>query len=479
MSVQKITIEPVTRIEGHAKVTIHLNEQGAVDQAIFHVNEFRGFEKFCEGRMYFEMPMITPRICGICPVSHHLAAAKACDEVVGAPPPRPAQLLRELMHMGQVIQSHGMHFFELAGPDLLLGFDADPAIRNVVGLIQANPDLAVKAVNLRKYGQEIIRTLGGRKIHPNFAIPGGVNKALKADERDAILSGVDAAIGTIQVGLTVIKDWVAQNLEDVNKFAVFSTGYMGLVTPEDGLELYNGPCRLIDATGKLLEKFDGRNYLNYIAEHVEDWSYLKFPYYKKMGWPDGVYRVGPLGRLNVAQKTGTPLADEELKQFKALNDGKPVENTLFYHYARLIEALFAAEKVRQLLDDPDILSQDILNTRQEFKGEGVGVIEAPRGTLFHHYWTDSQGQLKRVNLIVATGHNNWAMSKAVDSVAKTYIHGQNGNKIDEGLLNRVEAAIRAYDPCLSCSTHAIGQMPMIIEVVDAAGVVVNTLRRDG
>jgi NAD-reducing hydrogenase large subunit len=479
MSVQQITIEPVTRIEGHAKVTIHLNEQGGVDQAIFHVNEFRGFEKFCEGRMYFEMPMITPRICGICPVSHHLAAAKACDEVVGAPPPRPAQLLRELMHMGQVIQSHGMHFFELAGPDLLLGFDADPAIRNVVGLIQANPDLAVKAVNLRKYGQEIIRTLGGRKIHPNFAIPGGVNKALKADERDAILSGVDAAIGTIQVGLTVIKDWVAQNLEDVNKFAVFSTGYMGLVTPEDGLELYNGPCRLIDATGKLLEKFDGRNYLNYIAEHVEDWSYLKFPYYKKMGWPDGVYRVGPLGRLNVAQKTGTPLADEELKQFKALNDGKPVENTLFYHYARLIEALFAAEKVRQLLDDPDILSQDILNTRQEFKGEGVGVIEAPRGTLFHHYWTDSQGQLKRVNLIVATGHNNWAMSKAVDSVAKTYIHGQNGNKIDEGLLNRVEAAIRAYDPCLSCSTHAIGQMPMIIEVVDAAGVVVNTLRRDG
>lgn len=473
MSAQKITIEPVTRIEGHAKVTVHLDERGEVEQAVFHVNEFRGFEKFCEGRMYFEMPMITPRICGICPVSHHLAAAKACDELTGAPPPRPARLLRELMHMGQIIQSHGMHFFELAGPDLLLGFDADPAIRNVVGLIQANPDLAVRAVQLRKFGQEIIRTLGGRKIHPNFAVPGGVNKALKPAERDAILAGVDDAIATLQIGLSIIKDWVAKNQEDVNKFAVFSSGYFGLVTWEGGLELYDGPCRLINATGKLLEEFDGRNYLDYIAEHVEDWSYLKFPYYKKMGWPEGVYRVGPLGRLNVAQKTGTPLADVELKQFKALNNGKPIENTLYYHYARLIEALFAAEKVKLLLDDPDILSQDILNTRQEFKGEGVGVIEAPRGTLFHHYWTNADGKLERVNLIVATGHNNWAMSKAVDSVAKTYIHG----KVEEGMLNRVEAAIRAYDPCLSCSTHTVGQMPIIVEVVDASGVVVNTLKR--
>jgi NAD-reducing hydrogenase large subunit len=479
MSAQKITIEPVTRIEGHAKVTVHLDERGEVDQAVFHVNEFRGFEKFCEGRMYFEMPMITPRICGICPVSHHLAAAKACDELTGAPPPRPAQLLRELMHMGQIIQSHGMHFFELAGPDLLLGFDADPAIRNVVGLIQANPDLAVRAVQLRKFGQEIIRTLGGRKVHPNFAVPGGVNKALKPAERDTILAGADDAIATLQIGLSIIKDWVAKNQEDVNKFAVFSSGYFGLVTSEGGLELYDGPCRLIDSAGKFLEQFEGRNYLDYIAEHVEDWSYLKFPYYKKMGWPGGVYRVGPLGRLNVAQKTGTPLAEVELKQFKALNNGKPVENTLYYHYARLIEALFAAEKVKLLLDDPDILSQDILNIRQEFKGEGVGVIEAPRGTLFHHYWTNRDGKLERVNLIVATGHNNWAMSKAVDSVAKTYIHNQNGNKIPEGLLNRVEAAIRAYDPCLSCSTHAIGQMPMMIEVVDATGVVVNTLRRNG
>jgi NAD-reducing hydrogenase large subunit len=476
MSTQKITIEPVTRIEGHAKVTVHLDEHGAVEQAIFHVNEFRGFEKFCEGRMYFEMPSITPRICGICPVSHHLAAAKAGDQVAGAPPPRPATLLRELMHMGQIIQSHGMHFFELAGPDLLLGFDADPAGRNVVGLIQANPALAVKAVQLRKYGQEIIRTLGGRKVHPNFAVPGGVNKALQPAERDAILAGVDAALATVQAGLSIMKDWAEKNREDVDKFAVFSSGYFGLVTPRGGLELYDGDCRLIDARGKRLEQFDGRNYLDYIAEHVEDWSYLKFPYYKKLGWPAGVYRVGPLGRLNVAEQIETPLADAELKVFKALNGGKPVENTLYYHYARLIETVFALERVQVLLGDPDILSGDILNTRRDYTGEGVGVIEAPRGTLFHHYRANANGQLERVNLIVATGHNNWAMSKAVDSVAKTYITA--GQPITEGLLNRIEAAIRAHDPCLSCSTHALGQMPMVVDVLDADGNVVRTLKRD-
>ena len=477
MGTQKITIEPVTRIEGHAKVTIHLDESGGVEQAYFHVNEFRGFEKFCEGRMYFEMPMITPRICGICPVSHHLASAKACDQVVGAPPPRPANLLRDLMHMGQIIQSHGMHFFELAGPDLLLGFDADPAGRNVVGLIQANPDVAVKAVRLRKYGQEIIRTLGGRKVHPNFAVPGGVNKALKPAERDMILCGLDEAIETIQLGVSVIKDWAAKNQEDIEKFAVFQSGYFSLVTEEGSLELYDGTCRLNDLNGNRLEEFDGRNYLDYIAEHVEDWSYLKFPYYKKMGWPAGVYRVGPLGRLNVAERIDTALANEELKGFKALNGGRPVENTLYYHYARLIETVFAAERVKVLLDDPDILSTDILNTHRDYTGEGVGVIEAPRGTLFHHYKANANGQLERVNLIVATGHNNWAMSQAVDSVAKTYI--VSGEEIREGLLNRVEAAIRAYDPCLSCSTHALGQMPIVVDMFDPQGTVIKTLKRDG
>ncbi|MCS6992644.1 MAG: Ni/Fe hydrogenase subunit alpha [Anaerolineales bacterium] len=472
---QKITIEPVTRIEGHAKVTIRLKEDGTVERALMHVNEFRGFEKFCEGRLYFEMPQITPRICGICPVSHHLAAAKAGDALTGQTPPRPASLLRELMHMGQIIQSHGMHFFELAGPDLLLGFDAAPEIRNVVGLIGNNPELTVKAVMLRKFGQEIIKTLGGRKIHPTFAVPGGVNRALKVEERDSILKGVDAAIETIQLGLRIMKDWAEKNMEDINKFAVFQTGYFGLITPENGLELYDGNVRLIDRNGVELERFPIADYLDYIAEHVEPWSYLKFPYYKKMGWPEGVYRVGPLGRLNISDKIDTPLANEELKVFKALNGGKPVENTLYYHYARLIEALFAAERVRVLCEDRDILSTDILNTRKNYTGRGVGVIEAPRGTLIHDYTADENGKLTRVNLIVSTGHNNWAMTHAVDSVAKTYVKGPN---VTEGMLNRVEAAIRAYDPCLSCSTHAVGQMPMIVDLVGPDGELIKTIRRD-
>jgi NAD-reducing hydrogenase large subunit len=475
MVAQKITIEPVTRIEGHAKVTIHLDEKGDVSRAYLHVNEFRGFEKFCEGRLAFEMPNITPRICGICPVSHHLASAKACDELYGCPPPRPAALLRELMHMGQVTQSHGMHFFELAGPDLLLGFDADPATRNVVGLIGANPELALKAVNLRKFGQEIVATLGGRRVHPNYAIPGGVNKALTAAERDHILAGVDEAISTVKVGLQIMKDWATSHQEDVDKFAVFPTGYFGLVTPENGLELYDGKIRLIDRDGKQLECFEPRNYLDHIAEHVENWSYLKFPYYKKLGYPDGVYRVGPLGRLNISDKIDTPQAHAELKLWKQINNGKPVENTLYYHYARLIENLFAVEKVAVLLHDPDILSTDILNTRRDFKGVGVGVVEAPRGTLIHHYWAKENGQLEKVNLIVSTGHNNWAMSNSVDSVAKTYI---SGHEVTEGLLNRVEAAIRAHDPCLSCSTHAVGQMPLELELLEADGSPFRIIRRD-
>ena len=474
MVAQKITIEPVTRIEGHAKVTIRMNEDGTVEHAYLHVNEFRGFEKFCEGRMVFEMPLITPRICGICPVSHHLAAAKAADAVYGCPPPRPANLLRELMHMGQMIQSHGMHFFELAGPDLLLGFDADPAIRNVVGIIQANPALALKAVALRKFGQEIIQTLGGRRVHPNFAVTGGVNKALTVEERDSLLARIDENIATLQTGLEIMKAWASQNQEDINKFAVFPTGYMSLVTPENSLELYDGEVRLLDQNGAQLEKFHDADYLDYISEHVESWSYLKFPYYKKLGWPGGVYRVGPLGRMNAVDQIDTPLAQAELKIFKSINGGKPVENTLYFHYARLIEAVFAAENARKLLSDPDITSKDILNTHQNYQGVGVGVIEAPRGTLIHHYWADENGQLKKVNLIVATGHNNWAMSKAVDSVAKTYINGQ---KVTEGLLNRVEAAVRAHDPCLSCSTHAVGQMPLEVEMLAPDGKVIDRLAR--
>jgi len=471
---RKLTIEPVTRIEGHARVTIHLDDGDQVDRAYFHVDQFRGFEKFCEGRMYFEMPAITPRICGICPVSHLLVSAKACDALIGVEPPRPARMLRELMHMGQMIQSHSMHFFHLAGPDLVLGFDADPAIRNVVGIIQADPELALKAVSLRKYGQEVIRTLGGRRIHPRFAVPGGVNKALTAQERDQLLQPIDDMISHIQEGVAIAKAWLEANQDIVQRFANFRTGYMGLVNPDDGsLAMYDGEVRLIDRDGEPLEQFRGSEYLAHIAEHVEDWSYLKFPYYKKLGWPGGVYRVAPLGRLNVADRISTPLANEEFKKFKAISAG-PVEPTLYMHYARLIEDIYAAERARELLEDPDILSTDIRAQPKDLTGDGVGVIEAPRGTLFHHYRTDDTGKLTQVNLIVATGHNNWAMSRAVEDVAKEFV---DGTQLTEGMLNRVEAAIRAYDPCLSCSTHAVGQMPLDITLRNHEGQVVDRIVR--
>ena len=470
---QKITISPVTRIEGHARVTIYLNDDGKVEKSFFHVDQFRGFEKFSEGRMYFEMPVITPRICGICPVSHHLASAKACDAVAGVTPPRPAALLRELLHMGQFIQSHCLHFFHLASPDLLLGFDADPAIRNVIGLIGVNPELALKAVNLRKYGQEIIRRLSGRRIHMRWAVPGGVSSALSAADRDWMLGQYDEMLGYLFDGIAIAKQWLGANQDIVQRFANFKTGYMGLV--KDGaLELYNGKVRLTGKDGKLLEEFEDQRYLDYVSEWVEDWSYLKFPFYKKMGFPEGVYRAGPLARLNVADKISTPMANEEFKKFKALSDG-PVEPSLYFHYARLIETVYGFERAKELLEDPDILSTDIRANVTGVTGEGVGVIEAPRGTLFHHYWTDETGKITRVNLIVATGNNNWAMSKAVDTVAKEFV---DGNNLTEGMLNRVEAAIRCYDPCLSCSTHAVGQMPLIVELLSSQGDILDVAQRD-
>jgi NAD-reducing hydrogenase large subunit len=438
-----------------------------------HVDQFRGFEKFSEGRMYYEMPVITPRICGICPVSHHLASAKAADRVAGVVPPRPAQLLRELLHMGQMIQSHSLHFFHLASPDLLLGFDADPAIRNVVGLIEADPALAVKAVKLRKYGQEIIRRLSGRRIHMHWAVPGGVSTPLAPEERDWILGQADEMQGYIQDGIAVAKGWLAANQDTVQSFANFKSNYLGM-NRDGALELYEGPVRMVDSDGNLVVEFDACDYLDHISERVEDWSYLKFPYYKAMGWPDGVYRVAPLGRLNLADRIDTPLANEELKEWKALADG-PVEPSLYYHYARLIEDLHALERAVELCEDPDILSLDIRETSFEITGEGVGCIEAPRGTLWHHYWTDDNGVITKVNLIVATGNNNWAMNKSVDMVAKTFVDPGN---LTEGMLNRVEAAIRCYDPCLSCSTHALGQMPLIVSVEDGSGQVLATHTRD-
>jgi NAD-reducing hydrogenase large subunit len=476
MAAQKITIEPVTRIEGHARVTIHLDDQGKVEQTYMHVDEFRGVEKFSEGRPYFEMTQITQRICGICPVSHHLASAKACDGVAGVQPPRPAVLLRELLHMGQLVQSHSMHFFHLAAPDLVFGFDADPAKRNVFGIIEANPELALKAVNLRRYGQQIIARLGGgKRVHPNLTVPGGVNAPLDPKDRDAMASELETMIGYAQEAIGLARDLLGADPALTNGFASFPSGYMGLVDAEGGLQLYDGKIRVKGAAGELLTQFEADDYRMYVAEHVEPWSFLKFPYFRPLGWPQGTYRVGPLGRLNVVDKINTPLADGEFRLFKEINGGKPVEGSLYYHYARLIETLYCLERIGELLDDPDILSRDVrAYPALELVGHGVGVIEAPRGTLFHEYWTDDDGLLTRVNLIVATGNNNWAMNQAAGLVAKGFVDGK---KLTEGMLNRVEAAIRCYDPCLSCATHALGQMPLEVTLLAADGTVLDQARR--
>ena len=472
---RRIEIEPVTRIEGHGKVTLHLGDDGRVTEARFNIVEFRGLEKVCEGRLFWEMPLFICRACGICPVSHHLAAAKAGDAVLGVQIPPTAKKLRELMHMGQFLQSHALHFFHLASPDLLLGFDADPAKRNVVGLIAEKPELAVKGVMLRKLGQQIIEMLGEKRVHPTFAIPGGVNRALTHAQQEEILKQIDGAIADVQLAVGIIKDYLEKNREEASTFASFASGYMGLTDDDGNLDLYDGTLRMRNDKGAILEdKVDPKDYLSIIEERVEDWSYLKFPFYKKPGFPDGgMYRVGPLGRLNVVDRITTPLAGKEFKEFKKLSNTGIVEGSLYYHYARMIECLYAAERIKVLAEDESICSTDIWATSGKINEEGVGVLEAPRGTLFHHYWVDKSGMIKKVNLIVATGNNNAAMNRAVFEVAKKYV---DGNKLTEGMLNRVEAAIRCYDPCLSCSTHVLGHMPLVVQLISASGDVMDTAK---
>ena len=471
---RKITIEPVTRIEGHGKVTINLDDKGNVDKARFHVTQVRGFEKFCEGRLFWEMPVITPRICGICPVSHHLASAKAGDMILGVQLTPTAERLRRLIHMAQFVQSHALHFFYLASPDFLFGMDADPAKRNIMGLIAEIPEIAKKGVKIRAFGQKIIETLGDKRVHPNAAIPGGMNKALAPDKRDEILSQVDDIIADCQFAVDLIKDYCAQHSEEATSFANFATGYLGLVDNDSNVEYYDGKLRLKDSQGITLEdNVAPENYLSIIEEKVEDWSYLKFPYYKKLGYPGGIYRVGPLGRLNVADGCDTPLANKEFHSFKKLGDNGVVQGSLYYHYARLIEMLNAAEKIKSLVQDELICSKDIWVNSSQINDEGIGVIEAPRGTLFHHYWVDRSGKMRKVNLIVATGHNNLAMNRAVYEVAREFIKD---GKVTEGILNRVEVAIRCYDPCLSCSTHALGQMPLEITIYESDGNIRQVLR---
>jgi NAD-reducing hydrogenase large subunit len=469
---KEIVISPITRIEGHAKVTIHLGEDDAVKDARFHVVDFRGFEKFCEGRPFYEMPSITARSCGICPVSHLLASAKTCDEIVGVNPPKTAILLRRLIHMGQIIQSHALNFFHLSSPDLLLGMDADPAERNIFGLIEKQPELALQGIKLRKFGQEIIEKVAGKRIHSSdWILPGGVHWPLLKSKADYLLSNLPEALDITVKTLAMFKDRIDGLSEEVQNFGNFPSYYMGLVTASGGLEMYNGNIRIVDQDGKIVaDQLDPTKYQEYIGEAVEPWSYMKFPYYKPLGYPDGIYRVGPLARLNVASYCGTPLADKEHREFKKLGKNGIVQSTFMYHYARLIEVLTCIETAKDLLENPEVLSDRVQAKAFVNNYEGIGVAEAPRGTLMHHYKVDPQGMIKWCNMIIATEHNNLAYNKAVTQVAKKYV---NSKQLEEGMLNRVEAVIRAFDPCLSCATHAVGQMPLEVQLIDTEGKLID------
>jgi NAD-reducing hydrogenase large subunit len=464
---KEILISPVTRIEGHAKITIQLDDQGEVSNALFHVNEFRGFEKFCEGRMYTEMPIITPRICGICPISHSIASVKACEMIQGLQPAYTGNLLRKLIHIGQNISSHALSFFHLSSPDFLLGYDSDPAGRNIIGLANKFPDIALRGIRLRKFGQEISERITGKKIHIAGIAPGGMAFPLTETNRNALLAWIPEALETIQMGIGIIKKFHEENVQLVNSFATSPTLYLGTVGADGQHELYDGKLRFVNAEGVILQdQIDPANYLDFIAERSVSWSYLKYPYFKPLGFDAGFYRVGPLARLNVATRMRNPLAREEFRKFKALGNGKPVHGTFFYHYARLIEALSSIEEAEKLLNDPEVTSKNIQTQGRWNYSEGIGSTEAPRGTLFHHYKTDETGKLTRVNLLIATGQNNPSMNRSITEVAKQYVHGSD---IKEGMLNRVESTIRCYDPCLSCSTHAIGRMPLKVQLYNHDG----------
>jgi NAD-reducing hydrogenase large subunit len=471
---KEIRIEHVTRIEGHAKITVYLDESGEVSDARFHVTELRGFEKFCEGRTLWEMPALTARICGICPVSHILASAKTGDAILAVRIPKAAELLRRLMNAAQFVQSHALSFFYLSAPDLLLGWEADPAERNVMGLIDANPDLARKGIRLRAFGQEIIERLGGKKIHPAWAVPGGVNQSLGREDLRFIKDNLPAAMETIRTTLDLFKSSFTDD-ETRGMLGDFPSLFMGLVAEDGTWEHYTGQLRIVDSQGEIVvDQFDPARYPEIIGEASEAWSYLKFPHYKPNGYSGGMYRVGPLGRVNVCDRFGTPLADAELEEFRARSKGRSGK-VFDYHYTRLIEILASLERIERLISDDRILSPKVRAEAGINELEGVGVHEAPRGTLFHHYKVDPNGVIEWVNLIVSTGHNNLAMNRSVKEIAQHYIH--NGS-LDEGILNRIEGGIRAFDPCLSCSVHAVGQMPLVVELVGPAGEVLDTVMRD-
>lgn len=470
---KRIVIDPVTRVEGHGKVTLLLDENNHVQQARLHIVEFRGFERFIQGRPYWELPVLVQRLCGICPVSHHLAAAKAIDQLVGVNPEDltpTADKIRRLLHFGQTLQSHALHFFHLASPDLLFGFESDIAKRNIIAVLQEHTDIGLQGVKLRKYGQEVIRMTSGKRVHGSCAIAGGVNKSLSKEERDYLLTDIDQIIDWSEQAVALIERVHCSNRGFHDEFATIQSNYMSLIREDGALDIYHGGLRVKSANGdNVIDHIDYRKYNDYIHEEVRSWSYMKFPYLLSLGKQDGWYRVGPLSRVNNCDFISTEKAESARKTFKTLSDGEMVHSTLAYHWARLIEVLYCAEAIKDLLHDPDIMGNDLLvtGTKQQ---KGIGVIEAPRGTLFHHYEMDEHDIITKANLIVSTTNNNHAMNESVRQVAANYLDGL---EITEPLLNNLEVAIRAYDPCLSCATHALGKMPLAVELVNAEGQIIN------
>jgi NAD-reducing hydrogenase large subunit len=471
---QTITIDPVTRLEGHGKVTIHLNDQGEVENANFHVTQVRGFEKFAEGRPFYEMPSLMARICGICPVSHLVASAKACEAIMSVKIPHTAAQLRRMLNLAQTVQSHALSFFYLSSPDLLLGMESDPAQRHIFGVAAAKPELGRAGIGLRRFGQHIIELLGNKRIHPGWVIPGGVTEPLAPAKRDEILAMIPEAYANIALAINAYKQIADTFKQEIEVFANFPSNYLGLINEDESVEFTDGTLRLIDAKGSILEDgITADKFSTFFGEAVEPYSYTKFAYYKPLGYPEGSYRVGPLARLNIAKTMGTPLADKELAEFKQISAG-PVESSFHYHHARLIDILYGIEKIEQILTDPLILDKHVRATAGVNRLEGAGQAEAPRGTLMHNYKVDENGLITWANLVIATGQNNNAMNKGVLQAAKHYIKG---GKFTEGILNRVEAVIRTFDPCLSCSTHAFGQMPLAITLVNADGEQVDQVIR--
>jgi NAD-reducing hydrogenase large subunit len=471
-----IVIDPVTRIEGHAKITIDLDENGKVEDAKIHVTQYRGFEKFCEGRMYTEMPALTARTCGICPVSHVIASSKAIDEILSITPPQAGINIRKIINLAQIVQSHTLNFFHLSSPDFVYGFDAPKEERNIFKMMQTHPQMAKDGINLRAFGQKIIEALAGKRIHPTGIIPGGVAHKIELSQKEVILGQIPDMLKIAQGALEFFKTNLHKFQKEIDSFASFPSLFMALTNKDKTLEHYDGTLCFMDSEGNILQdKINPQDYKEFIGEAVEEDSYLKSPYYKPLGYPDGMYRVGALARLNIALTCGTPLADKELKKFKALNGGRPVLNSFYYHYARLIEIIYALEKIEELLSDDETMSENVKATSNISKTKGVGCSEAPRGTLFHEYNVTKDGVITAVNLIIATGNNNLAMNAGVKQVAQEFIDADN---ITDGALNRVEAVIRCFDPCLSCSTHALGIVSSKIEIRDHNKNIIYVIERN-